>query len=342
MRIVFWGTPEYAVPTLSSLILSNHSVVAVVTQPDRRRGRGKIKSPSPIKALAIENNIQVFTPIAVNNDIEVEKHLNELNADIYIVVAFGQILPRRILDQPRLGCWNCHGSLLPRWRGAAPIQWSLISGDKYTGVAIMYMEEGIDTGPILIQERIRIDSTDNHTTLSEKLSKLSAKLMIESLAKIQATSELSSDRGIGSLKLTKQEDIQKEITYARMISKSDNYVDWNQDSIDIHRKIRGLYPNAYTHAREQRFKIYNSEIIDNNNGLCNSYTTDKDSHDINLHELDKPGAILGYIEKKGILVKTRDNIILITQAQLEGKNRVEANALIQQIEVLSINHLGCS
>ncbi|HGY5536369.1 MAG TPA: methionyl-tRNA formyltransferase, partial [Prochlorococcus sp.] len=168
MRVIFWGTPTYALPTLNALVNSGYDLVGVVTQPDRRRGRGKQLIPSPVKLRAIELGLSVFTPEKLRDDYELQKELAELNADISIVVAFGQILPAEVLNQPLLGCWNGHGSLLPRWRGAGPIQWSILSGDKVTGVGIMAMEEGLDTGPVLLQESIEIGLLENANQLGKR------------------------------------------------------------------------------------------------------------------------------------------------------------------------------
>jgi len=150
LRILFWGTPAYAVPTLTALVEAGHCIVGVVTQPDKRRGRGKQLMPSPVKARALELNLPVFTPERIKSDQACKDQLAALAADASVVVAFGQILPKDVLEQPPLGCWNGHGSLLPRWRGAGPIQWSILEGDAETGVGVMAMEEGLDTGPVLI------------------------------------------------------------------------------------------------------------------------------------------------------------------------------------------------
>ena len=179
MRLLFWGTPAYAVQTLSALHDAGHSIVGVVTQPDRRRGRGKQLVPSPVKQRAVELGCPVFTPERIRDDSACQLQLAELNPDASIVVAFGQILPREILQQPPLGCWNGHGSLLPRWRGAGPIQWALLEGDVETGVGIMAMEEGLDTGPVLLERKLQIGLLENADQLGERLSRLTAELMVE-------------------------------------------------------------------------------------------------------------------------------------------------------------------
>ena len=185
MRLLFWGTPAYAVQTLSALHDAGHSIVGVVTQPDRRRGRGKQLVPSPVKQRAEEIGCPVFTPERIRHDSACQQQLADLQPDASIVVAFGQILPRDVLQQPPLGCWNGHGSLLPRWRGAGPIQWSLLEGDVETGVGIMAMEEGLDTGPVLLERKLKIGLLENADQLGERLSRLTAELMVEALPRIE-------------------------------------------------------------------------------------------------------------------------------------------------------------
>ena len=184
MRLLFWGTPAYAVGTLSALHGADHNIVGVVTQPDRRRGRGKKLVPSPVKEKAQELGYPVFTPERIRDDLGCQQQLAELQPDASIVVAFGQILPRQVLQQPPMGCWNGHGSLLPRWRGAGPIQWALLEGDSETGVGIMAKEEGLDTGPVLVERKVKIGLLDNADQLGERLSRLTAELMVLSLIHI--------------------------------------------------------------------------------------------------------------------------------------------------------------
>jgi methionyl-tRNA formyltransferase len=168
VKILFWGTPAYAVASLDALVAAGHELVGVVSQPDRRRGRGKALVPSPVKARALELGIPVFTPERIRREPDCQRQLAQLGADLYVVVAFGQILPPEILQQPPLGCWNGHGSLLPRWRGAGPIQWSLIEGDSETGVGVMAMEEGLDTGPVLLERAIPIGLRENAHQLADR------------------------------------------------------------------------------------------------------------------------------------------------------------------------------
>jgi len=339
VRVIFWGTPTYALPTLNALVNSGYDLVGVVTQPDRRRGRGKQLIPSPVKLRAIELGLSVFTPEKLRDDYELQKELAELNADISIVVAFGQILPAEVLNQPLLGCWNGHGSLLPRWRGAGPIQWSILSGDKVTGVGIMAMEEGLDTGPVLLQESIEIGLLENANQLGKRLSELTASLMIEALLKIIASTSGQRLKHINQLNVTKQEQLEGKPTYARMLTKPDHIINWNHSAIDIHRKVMGLCPNAVTAWRGKRLKIITTEPLIE---VLSKYLSKNVRPLIGRWQVDtnQPGTILGFEPELGIIVSTHDWPLLIRQAQLEGKGVAESRVLIQQLNPTIGEKLG--
>ena len=339
MRVIFWGTPTYALPTLNALVNSGYDLVAVVTQPDRRRGRGKQLIPSPVKLRAIELGLSVFTPEKLRDDYELQKELAELNADISIVVAFGQILPAEVLNQPLLGCWNGHGSLLPRWRGAGPIQWSILSGDKVTGVGIMAMEEGLDTGPVLLQESIEIGLLENANQLGKRLSELTASLVLEALLKIIALTSGQKLKHINQLNVTKQEQLEGKPTYARMLTKPDHIINWNHSAIDIHRKVMGLCPNAVTAWRGKRLKIITTEPLIE---VLSKYLSKNVRPLIGRWQVDtnQPGMILGIEPELGIIVSTHDWPLLIRQAQLEGKGVAESRVLIQQLNPTIGEKLG--
>jgi len=339
VRVIFWGTPTYALPTLNALVNSGYDLVAVVTQPDRRRGRGKQLIPSPVKLRAIELGLSVFTPEKLRGDYELQKELAKLNADISIVVAFGQILPAEVLNQPLLGCWNGHGSLLPRWRGAGPIQWSILSGDKVTGVGIMAMEEGLDTGPVLLQESIEIGLLENANQLGKRLSELTASLMIEALLKIIASTSGQRLKHINQLNVTKQEQLEGKPTYARMLTKPDHIINWNHSAIDIHRKVMGLCPNAVTAWRGKRLKIITTEPLIE---VLSKYLSKNVRPLIGRWQVDtnQPGTILGFEPELGIIVSTHDWPLLIRQAQLEGKGVAESRVLIQQLNPTIGEKLG--
>ena len=327
MKILFWGTPEYAVPSLSALHQAGHTIVGVVTQPDRRRGRGKQLVPSPVKQLALELNLPVFTPDRIKNDLHCQQQLADLQADLSVVVAFGQILPLSVLDQPPLGCWNGHGSLLPRWRGAGPIQWSILSGDAKTGVGIMAMEEGLDTGPVLLEESLSIGLLENAADLGQRLSELTAKLMVAAMPRIQAAGPGPSAERLSRLGVRKQAD---ESCYARMLRKDDFVVDWTQSALTIHRQVMGLFPGAITQWQGKRLKLIRTEpliarladqLSPDARDLIGRWPTGESAG----------GMVLASIANVGVVVSSSGCPLLLREAQLEGKGRSEGQALIQQL-----------
>ncbi len=336
MKIIFWGTPNYAIPSLNALIKNGHDILAVVTQPDRRRNRGSKTDFSPIKERALEENIPVYTPQNIKKDIDVQKDIFSLNADIYIVVAYGQILPKEVLENPIYGCWNSHGSILPKWRGAAPIQWCLMSGDKTSGVAIMHMEEGLDTGPILFQEEITISPFENAEQLTHKLSQLSSKLIIKAIQAIETIGPISIDQRIKKLNMKEQSEFVEQVSYARLLKKSDYSINWECSSLEIHRKVMGLYPNAFTHWKGKRIKILETEPFENIN--------DNNSHSEILESIIKSkikykdGEVIYFSNKSGIFVFTCSGILLIKQAQIEGKRKASFQSLIQQMNINKGDH----
>jgi len=318
VRIIFWGTPEYSVKSLEVLKTSHHDIVAVITQPDKKRSRGNKLIASPVKEYATKINIPVYTPETIKDNIRFISRLKELSCDLFIVIAYGKILPKAILDIPKYKSWNAHASLLPRWRGAAPIQWSILEGDKFTGVGIMKMEEGLDTGDVLVEQQIKIENTDNLKTLTKKLSYLSSELLIRAISKI----EQNINKDINHL-LKKQSYFQRELKYARMIRKSDYIINWENTSTDIYRKINGLYPRANTTFKNKNLKIIKIKILTYEEIKKNNYKI--------VSNKTNPGFIIGLIENKGIIIKTKSDPILLLEAKLEGKNISSQNQLIQQL-----------
>ena len=339
MRVLFWGTPQYAVPTLNALHAAGHEVVGVVTQPDRRRGRGKQLMPSPVKQVALELDIPVFTPERIRRDLECQLALKKLNADLSIVVAFGQILPSSVLEQPPLGCWNGHGSLLPRWRGAGPIQWCLLEGDQETGVGVMAMEEGLDTGPVLLERRCRIGLLETAEDLAVRLSAVTAELMLEALPLIASVGPGPQEDRLQRLGVTPQQDRNVEVTYARMLTKDDLTLDWSESALALHRRVMALHPNAFTRWRGQRLKLLRSEplierlrdeLSEETRGLVGRWPTGT----------TKPGTVLSAEPGLGLVVSTRGCPLLIRAAQLEGKARSDSNTLLQQLRAQPGDQLG--
>ena len=333
MRLLFWGTPAYAVPTLSALHEAGHTIVGVVTQPDRRRGRGKQLVPSPVRNRAEELGLPVFTPSRIRHDIDCQTQLAELKPDASIVVAFGQILPMEVLQQPPLGCWNGHGSLLPRWRGAGPIQWSLMEGDSETGVGIMAMEVGLDTGPVLLERKLKIGLLDNAQQLGDRLSQLTADLMVEALPLIEAAGPGTEAERRQRLDLRYQPD---EHTYARMVTKADYRIDWSASALAIHRLVMGLYPGAQTRCQGKMLKIHSTEPLIER--LKDQLTTPAAAL-VGRWATggDEPGTVLAAIQDLGIVVSSSGCPLLIREAQLEGKSKSSGQALVQQLQ----SAVGC-
>ena len=319
MRIIFWGTPEYSIPSLDNFIKSKHEVIAVVSQPDKKRSRGNKLIASPVKRIAEQESIKIYTPEKIRGNIDFINELKSLSCDLFIVIAYWKILPKEILEIPKFGCWNAHASLLPRWRGAAPIQWSLIRGDEFTGVGIMKMNEGLDTGDILLEEKIKINNNDNLNTLSKKLSILSAKLFLNATSIIEENINKNTNP-----QLIKQNTLGREITYARMIEKSDFKVDWGNEAIKISQKIKGLYPRTNTNFRGKNLKILKIKVL----------TSDviKNEKYLFMSNYSRPGIILAVIENEGIIISTKTDPIILLEAKLEGKNISSKKQLIQQLK----------
>jgi len=319
VRIIFWGTPEYSIPSLDIFIKSKHEVIAVVSQPDKKRSRGNKLIASPVKNIAKQESIKIYTPEKIRGNIDFINELKSLSCDLFIVIAYGKILPKEILEIPTFGCWNAHASLLPRWRGAAPIQWSLIKGDEFTGVGIMKMNEGLDTGDILLEEKIKINNNDNLNTLSEKLSILSAKLFLNATSLLEENIHKKNNS-----QLTKQNTLGREISYARMIEKADFKVEWGNEAIKISQKIKGLYPRTNTNFRGKNLKILKIKVL----------TSDviKNEKYLFMSNYSRPGIIIAVIENEGIIISTKTDPIILLEAKLEGKNISSKNQLIQQLK----------
>jgi len=344
MRVLFWGTPSYAVPSLEAIVAAGHQVVGVVSQPDRRRGRGKALLPSAVKARALALQLPVFTPERIRRQGDVQQLLAERKADVSVVVAFGQILPPEVLQQPPLGCWNGHGSLLPRWRGAAPIQWSLIEGDAQTGVGIMAMEEGLDTGPVLLERTTPIGLLVNASQLAERLAALTASLLVEALPLIEAAGPGPEAERLGRLRVQTQSD--QGMTYARQLQREDFQLDWSLGALPLHRRVMGLHPGAHTSWRGKRLQVLASEplvrrLADQLSpeaarlaerwGLPSEPAQNSGSGSAAAAvTTEAPGTVLAIEPGVGLVVATGGCPLLLRQARLEGKTTVEGTALIQQ------------
>lgn len=301
MRIVFMGTPDFAVPTLEALVKGGHQVVAAVTQPDKPKGRGKAVLMTPVKEKAIELSIPVYQPVKARTP-EFVKILQELNPDVIVVVAFGQLLPKEILDLPKYGCVNVHASLLPKYRGAAPIQWAVIDGEKESGVATMQMAEGLDTGDILEMEKITLDEKETGGSLFDKLSLMGGNLILSTLKKLEDGTAVRTPQG------------ETTTGYAKMLKKSMGEIDWTMDAVKIERLIRGLnpWPSAYTFLDGKTLKIWSADVLEpEKNGI--------------------PGKV--HVEKERMLVETGSGLLSVKELQLEGKKRMETAAFLRGFSV---------
>ncbi|MFZ0408832.1 MAG: methionyl-tRNA formyltransferase [Cyanobium sp.] len=353
MKILFWGTPAYALASLDALVAAGHELVGVVSQPDRRRGRGSTLMPSAVKARALELGLRVFTPQRIRRDPAMQAELAALGADAYVVVAFGQILPPEVLAQPPLGCWNGHGSLLPRWRGAAPIQWALIEGDPYTGVGIMAMEEGLDTGPVLLERRVQIDLLDNAEQLALRLASLTGDLLIEALPRIEAAGPGSQVECLSRLNLAPQS--QEGVTHARLLTPQDRRIDWQSSALSLHRQVMGLYPGAWTQWRQRRLQLLATEPLVQRLAEQLSPeaaaaagrwaqppagTASGREAAASGRGQPTPGQVLDLIEGVGLVVATGGCPLLIRSAKLEGRAAAAGTSLIQQCAAAIGDRLG--
>lgn len=298
MRIIFAGTPEFAVPSLRALIDSDNEVIAVYTQPDRPAGRGQKLTASPVKSLALQHKLPVYQPTTLR-DFQEQQRLQQLHPDLMVVVAYGMLLPSAVLVIPRLECINIHPSLLPRWRGAAPIQRAILSGDTVTGVTIMQMEEGLDSGPMLLKIKCPIESTDTSATLHDKLSKIGSKALLDVIAQLDfpfAEDQHAKGEGI----LHREIQNPNEACYAKKISKEEAEINWDLYAGELDRQIRAFnpWPVAYTFLQDQIIKIWQAIPLD-------------ETHQKN------PGTIIRS-NKNGIDVATGLGILRLMQLQLPG------------------------
>ncbi|MEM0515739.1 methionyl-tRNA formyltransferase [Pseudoalteromonas sp. YIC-827] len=284
LRIVFAGTPDFAARHLQALIDSDHEVVGVYSQPDRPAGRGKKLKASEVKTLALEHDLPVFQPASLKSE-EAQQQLAALNADIMVVVAYGLLLPKSILETPKLGCINVHGSILPRWRGAAPIQRAIWAGDAETGVTIMQMDEGLDTGDMLSISRCAIDAKETSASLYAKLAELGPSALIETLANIESIAPQQQDEQLAN--------------YAHKLSKQEALLDWQLDAVQLERNIRAFnpWPVSYTEMAGNTVKIWQAEVV---------------------AEQGAPGTILR-ADKNGIVIACATDALCITELQPQGK-----------------------
>lgn len=300
MKVVFMGTPDFAVGTLEAIVGAGHEVAAVVTQPDKPKGRGGVMAMSPVKECALRHGLTVLQPLKARSPEFVDE-IKAINPDVIVVVAFGQIIPSEIIHMPKYGCINVHASLLPKYRGASPIQWTVLDGCEYSGVTTMLMDEGIDTGDILETVTVKLDERETGGSLFDRLSLVGAKLLVETLDKAEA----------GQLHPVKQDDSQS--SYVRMIDKSFGLMDFTQPVEVLERRVRALnpWPSAFTHMDEKLLKIWDATVIQDNNVKAGDY---------------------GKVKTDGktcFMVACDGGYLSVNELQLEGKKRMKVEDFLR-------------
>lgn len=309
MRVVFMGTPDFAVGTLEAIVEAGHEVVAVVTQPDKPKGRGGAMAMSAVKECAIKHNLTVLQPVKAREESFVEE-LRTYNPDVIVVVAFGQLLPGSIIHMPKYGCINVHASLLPKYRGASPIQWAVLDGCEYSGVTTMQMDEGLDTGDILEVAKVKLDEKETGGSLFDRLSVVGAELLVETLKKAES----------GELHPVKQDE--NEATYVKMLNKSFGLLDFTKKPEVLERMVRGLnpWPSAFTHIEGKLLKIWDASVeVTDDDKECGSVVTD---------------------QKTYFKVKCDGGYLVINELQLEGKKRMKTADFLRGYSVKDNEKLG--
>ena len=295
MRVIFAGTPDFAASALAALIEAGHEILVVLTQPDRPKGRGMKLTPSPVKTLALQHNLPVWQPENLK-DVSIQQQLRDLQADVMVVAAYGLLLPAAVLNIPEHGCLNIHASLLPRWRGAAPIQRAIEAGDVESGVCIMQMDVGLDTGDVLLSRNTPITDDTTAAQLHDALAVIGAEAIVEALAKLS--------------ELTAVPQPETGVTYAQKLSKADAEIDWALGAKQIHNKIRALnpVPGAWSSLNGQVIKVWASSVLE-------------------MSSTAVGGSIVG-VDKQGIAVQTGEGVVLITELQASGSKRMAAAAFV--------------
>ena len=309
LNILFMGTPDFAKESLESIFNAGHNILGVVTNPDKPKGRGMKMTFCPVKEFAISKNIKIYQPEKIRNNLEFLEEIKSLKPDVICVVAYGKILPKEIIEIPKFGAINVHGSILPKYRGAAPIQWAVINGDKTTGVTTMFMDKGMDTGDILLKEEVEISEDETTGDLWKKLSKIGGKLLVDTLAKLEK----------GNLQRIKQPE---DFSIAPMLSKEMAKINWEKSSArEIKNLVRGLNPimGAFSFYKDKKIKFWNVDVITNEEFLS-SYEAFKEYN--NYLRKMQPGTILISDEKIGLLIKAKDGTISVKEIQGENAKKM--------------------
>ncbi len=318
LNILFMGTPDFARESLESIYNAGYNILGVVTNPDKPKGRGMKMIASPVKEFAIEKDIPVYQPLKVRNNEEFIEKMKELNPDLICVVAYGKILPKEILDIPRLGCINVHGSLLPKYRGAAPIQWAVINGEKETGITTMYMDIGMDTGDMILKEKVTIGEDETTGELWERLSRIGGKLLVDTVSLIEEGKAPREKQG-------------EDFTLAPMLNKEIGLIDWNNKAgLEIKNLVRGLNPimGAYTFVNNKKIKFWKVNILTNK-----EFMEKYENNTVGVAPLGDPnknienaknGDVLIANDKQGLFLKAKDTVIEVIEMQAENSKRMNA------------------
>ena len=316
LRIVFMGTPDFAERSLEKVYEAGHKIEAVVTNMDKPKGRGMKMIASPVKQFAIEKGLKIYQPQKVRNNPEFIEEIKNINPDVICVVAYGKILPKELLDIPKLGCINVHGSLLPKYRGAAPIQWAVLNGDKTTGITTMYMNEGMDTGDMILKEEVEIGADETTGELWDRLSDIGAKLLIETLELIEKGKAPREKQG-------------EDFTLAPMLDKEMAKIDWeNKKAVEIKNLVRGLNPimGAYSYINEKKIKFWRVDVI-------SEEELEKEFPELTEYEYKMPnietGTVLFSDAKKGLYIKANDGIIKVLEIQGENAKKMSINDFLR-------------
>ena len=322
MNILFMGTPDFARESLKALEEKNYNIIGVVTNPDKPKGRGMKMIPSEVKEYAIEKNIPIYQPERVKNNTEFIEKIKELNPDVICVVAYGKILPKEILEIPKYGCINVHGSILPKYRGAAPIQWAVLNGDKETGVTTMYMDIGMDTGDIIDFEKTEIGENETTGELWDRLAVMGGKLLVRTLEKIENGTATRKKQG-------------EDFSMAPMLNKDLAIINWEEKTAkEIHNLVRGLNPimGAITSLNGKKIKFWKVQVVSDEDLI--SWFPELEEYSYKINELE-PGCVMFSSDKKGLYIKAKEGIISVLEIQGENAKRMPVGDFLRGNEIMA-------
>lgn len=318
MKIVFMGTPDFARDSLQAIYEAKFDIVAVVTNPDKPKGRGMKELASPVKEYALEKNLKIYQPVKIKNNEEFIQEISNLKPDLLCVVAYGKILPKELLDIPKYGAINVHGSLLPKYRGAAPIQWAVLNGDKETGITTMFMDEGMDTGDMILKEKVQIGDNETTGELWNRLSKIGARLLVDTVSNIENV--VSNSQEINGFEKEKVKNLigaekqGQDFTVAPMLNKEMAKIDWKRSAREIKNLVRGLNPimGAYSYLNDKKIKLWKVEILDLKDRFINAQN----------------GEIITVNKQEGMIIKTGNGAISVLEIQGENSKKMDIRSFL--------------